>query len=91
MSRVDPLVRYLNAPELRELDISGHEFTGFVPEFQQFFPKLRCLLARRGQFEFVEETAMRGLRLLDLSENCVNDKDGKLRETGANLGVEVLV
>lgn len=91
MSRVDPLVKYLKAPELEELDISSHEFTGFVPEFQQIFPKLRSLIASRGQFEFVEEAAMRGLRLLDLTENLVKDGEGKLKEMGAGLGVEVMV
>ena len=91
MSRVDPLVKYLKAPELQELDISSHEFTGFVPEFQQIFPKLRTLIASRGQFEFVEEAAMRGLRVLDLTENLVKDIDGKLREMGVGLGVEVIV
>lgn len=55
MSRVDPLVKHLKAPNLRELDISSHELTGFVPEFQQHFPNLRHLNASRGQFEFVEE------------------------------------
>ena len=91
MSRVDPLVKYLKAPELEELDISSHEFTGFVPEFQQIFPKLTSLIASRGQFEFVEEAAMRGLGFLDLTENLVKDEDGKLKEMGAGLGVEVML
>ncbi len=91
LSRVDPLVKYLKAPELQKLDISSHEFTGFVPEFQQIFPKLRSLVASRGQFEFVEEAAMRGLRLLDLTENLIKDEDDKLKDMGKGLGVEVMV
>ena len=91
MSRVDPLVKYLKAPELRELDISSHEFTGFVPEFRKYFPQLKSLVASKGQFEFVEEAAMRGLQVLDLTENCINDGDGKVRELGVGMGVKVLV
>ena len=91
MSRVDPLVKYLKAPELRELDISNHEFTGFVPQFQQFFPKLIHVNASRGQFEFIDEAAWRGLKHLDLTDNLIQDQEGKLRDMAIGLGVEVLV
>lgn len=91
ISQIEPIVRHLRAPSLRELDISNHALTGFVPEFQKYYPKLRHLIASQGQFESVEESAMRGLSLLDLTDNLISDQDGKLKDMATRLGVEVLI
>ena len=88
---MDPLVRHIRAPNLRELDISTHHFTGFVPEFRQYFPRLETLVATKGSFEWVEQVAVRGLRLLDLTDNLVKDHDGKLRGSCARMGTRILL
>jgi hypothetical protein len=86
LSRIDPLTTYLKAPELRELDISGHELTGFVPALRQFFAKLIVLDANGGQFEFVEETAVVGLKRIDLRGNQLGQREDQVRKMGERLG-----
>jgi hypothetical protein len=91
LSRIDPLTAYLKAPELRELDISGHELTGFVPELRQYFGKLIVLDASGGQFEFIEETALKGLKRIDLRGNRLGQREDQVRQMGERLGTLIQV
>ena len=91
LSHIDPLVRHLRAPNLKELDMSTHQFTGLVPDFRRHFPRLESLLACKGSFDRVEAISLKGLRLLDLKENLVKDHDGKLRGLSARMGTRILL
>ena len=92
MSHIEPLVRFLKAPNLEELDISQHNLSGFVPELQRFFPRIQTLLANNGQFSWLEEVAVKGLRLIDLTNNNIGEEDrDRYTSMCAGLGARLLL
>lgn len=91
MSSLEPLMRHLRAPNLKELDISDHCLDGPVPHLQRFFPKLHTLIARGGRFEHLDEAAVAGLAFVDLSDNLLGAADDQLMERCHELGTRLVL
>ena len=91
MSSLEPLIKHLRAPNLRELDISNHQLDGSVPHLQRFFPKLHTLIARGGRFEYLDESAVVGLTLIDLSDNQLRNASDQLLQRCEELGTRLVL
>lgn len=91
MSSLEPLIKHLRAPNLKELDISDHQLDGRVPHLQRFFPKLQTLIARGGRFEHLDEGAVAGLALVDLSDNRLGNANDDLRQRCEELGTTLVL
>jgi Leucine-rich repeat (LRR) protein len=91
VSSLEPLIKHLRAPNLRELDISGHQLVGEVPHLQRYFPRLQTLIARRGSFEHLDEAAVAGLSFVDLSENLLGEPSSQLLDRCEELGTKLVL
>jgi hypothetical protein len=91
LTSIEPLVKHLIAPNLKELDISDHQLEGSVPDLQKFFPRLERVIASNGSFDVLPQDTGVGLRVLDLSDNLVSDQDGSLAEQYHELGTKLII
>lgn len=91
VSSLEPLMKHLRAPNLRELDISDHQLVGEVPHLQRYFPRLQKLIAKGGRFEHFDEAAVAGLEFVDLSDNLLGESDPQLLDRCEELGIKLVL
>ena len=73
LTSLDGLTAHLNAPELTELNISCHRLAGHVPWVRAWFPSCTNLLASDNWFTSIDVEAVRGLEVLDIRNNYIEE------------------
>ena len=73
LTSLDGLTAHLNAPELTELNISCHRLAGHVPWVRAWFPSCTSLLASDNWFTSIDVEAARGLEVLDIRNNYIEE------------------
>ncbi len=73
LTSLDALTAHLKAPELTELNISCHRLAGHVPWIKAWFPSCTSLLASDNWFTSIDVEAARGLEVLDIRNNSIED------------------
>ena len=85
LTSLDPITTNLSAPSLTFLDISCNRISGKLPALRQKYPKLATVLAADNRIEGLDFEVVRGLQVLDVSNNDINflpPKIGLLRAEG---------
>lgn len=78
LTRLDALTTYLRAPSLHHLDVSANRLKGVLPPVRSHFPTLTTLLVADNAIEEIPVDAVRGLRVLDATNNAIKAIDPKL-------------
>lgn len=86
LSAVDALFENLSAPALKFLDISNNRLTGSLPFARQHYPRLITYLAADNQLSTLEYSAVKGLQVLDISNNNVDFLPPKIGLLGGEDG-----
>ena len=73
LTSLDALTGHLKAPELSELNISCHRLAGHVPWIRAWFPSCTALLASDNWFSSIDVEAVRGLEVLDIRNNQIEE------------------
>lgn len=72
LGSLEPLLEHLSAPLLAFLDVSNNHFAGPVPCVRSRYPNLLTFLAADNQFESLDFEAVKGLQVLDVSNNSID-------------------
>jgi Leucine-rich repeat (LRR) protein len=86
---VDALFENLSAPALKFLDISNNRLTGSLPLARQHYPRLITYLAADNQLSSLEYNAVKGLQVLDVSNNNIDFLPPKIGLLGGEDGGEL--
>ncbi|KAI7975579.1 hypothetical protein EIK77_005945 [Talaromyces pinophilus] len=86
LSAVDALFEKLSAPALKFLDISNNRLTGSLPFARQHYPRLITYLAADNQLSSLEYNAVKGLQVLDISNNNIDFLPPKIGLLGGEDG-----
>lgn len=86
LTAVDVLFKNLSAPALKFLDISNNRLTGSLPFARQHYPQLITYLAADNQLSSLEYNAVKGLQVLDISNNNVDFLPPKIGLLGGEDG-----
>jgi Leucine-rich repeat (LRR) protein len=86
MTSLDPLTTYLKAPELAEINISCHRLAGHVPWIRAWFPNCTSLLASDNWFNSIDVEGVRGLEILDIRNNYIEELPRKIGLLGNHVG-----
>ncbi|ETN42185.1 uncharacterized protein HMPREF1541_04126 [Cyphellophora europaea CBS 101466] len=71
LTSLDALTSHLKAPELTELNISCHRLAGHVPWVRAWYPNVTTLLASDNWFSSVDVEGVRGLEVIDIRNNQI--------------------
>ncbi|KAL2372341.1 hypothetical protein RJ035_005630 [Blastomyces gilchristii] len=71
LTSLEVLQHHLSAPNLTFLDVSNNRLTGPLPHIRQTYPALITFLASDNQIDSLEFEAVRGLQVLDVSNNSI--------------------
>lgn len=69
ITKLELVVRHLQAHNLRSLQVNGNRLSGAVPELHKRYPVLTTLLASDNKFDSVSADALRGYTTVDLTSN----------------------
>ena len=86
LATLSPLTMFLQAPELKELNISCHRLTGTVPCLKKHYPALTTLLASDNWFDSISLEAVDGLEVLDVRNNEIESLPNKIGLLGNKAG-----
>ncbi|OJD15798.1 hypothetical protein AJ78_03978 [Emergomyces pasteurianus Ep9510] len=89
LTTLEPLQRHLSAPHLTFLDVSNNRLSGALPYIRHSYPALITFLVSDNQIESLEFEAVRGLQVLDVSNNSIASlppRLGLLGTEGSNCG-----
>lgn len=82
LSSLEPLINYFSAPSLTFLDVSNNSISGPLPDARERFPNLVTFLAADNKIESLYFESVRGLQVLDVSNNNVSALPPKLALLG---------
>lgn len=91
LTSIGPLIEHLDAPLLQALDVSNNRLTGTLPTLHSAFPALVSLLASDNRISEVSADALKGLKIVNLSNNDIERLEptiGLLSDTLTSLNVE---
>ncbi|OJD21582.1 hypothetical protein ACJ73_07077 [Blastomyces percursus] len=71
LTSLEVLQHHLSAPNLTFLDVSNNRLTGPLPHIRRTYPMLITFLASDNQIDSLEFEAVRGLQVLDVSNNSI--------------------
>ncbi|KAI2703240.1 hypothetical protein CBS147317_4107 [Penicillium roqueforti] len=74
----EPLLSKLIAPSLTFLDVSHNRLRGPLPRLRQTYPELKTLVASDNQITSLEFEAVKGLQVLELSNNDLDSLPPKI-------------
>lgn len=86
LAAIDSLFENLSAPALKFLDISNNRLTGSLPFARQHYPRLITYLAADNQLSSLEYNAVKGLQVLDISNNNIDFLPPKIGLLGGEGG-----
>lgn len=86
MATLDTLTTHLKAPALAEINISCGRLTGHVPWIRAWFPNCTSLLASDNWFNSIDVEGIRGLEVLDIRNNYIEELPRKIGLLGNHLG-----
>ncbi|KAK3381903.1 hypothetical protein B0H63DRAFT_511614 [Podospora didyma] len=87
-----PLVAHLRAPNLQRLDISINRISSLPPgaQLRDAFPNLTVLLMANNHLADLEPESIKGMRIVDVSNNDIAHLNPRLGLLGGNGGLEKL-
>ena len=71
LNSLDPLLSFVSAPSLTFLDVSNNVISGPLPAARKTYPNLVTFIAAENQIESLDFEAVRGLQVLDVSNNNI--------------------
>ncbi|CAI7615650.1 unnamed protein product [Penicillium discolor] len=74
----EPLLSNLRAPSLTFLDVSHNRLKGPLPHLRQTYPELKTLVASDNQIASLDFEAVKGLQVLELSNNDIDSLPPKI-------------
>ncbi|CAI7660142.1 unnamed protein product [Penicillium palitans] len=74
----EPLLSNLIAPSLTFLDVSHNRLKGPLPHLRQTYPELKTLVASDNQIASLDFEAVKGLQVLELSNNDIDSLPPKI-------------
>ncbi|KAK4864286.1 hypothetical protein LT330_010079 [Penicillium expansum] len=74
----EPLLSNLIAPSLTFLDVSHNRLKGPLPHLRQIYPELKTLVASDNQIASLDFEAVKGLQVLELSNNDLDSLPPKI-------------
>jgi Leucine-rich repeat (LRR) protein len=86
LTSLDGLTSHLKAPALKELNISCHRLEGHVPWIRAWFPSCTNLLASDNWFSSIDVEAARGLEVLDIRNNQIEELPRAIGLLGNHVG-----
>ncbi|KKZ63053.1 hypothetical protein EMCG_02554 [[Emmonsia] crescens] len=78
LTTLEPLQHHLSAPHLTFLDVSNNRLTGPLPHIRHSYPALITFLVSDNQIDSLEFDAVRGLQVLDVSNNSISSLPPRL-------------
>ncbi|PNY27272.1 Leucine-rich repeat-containing protein 40 [Tolypocladium capitatum] len=90
MTSLAPLTKFLRAPALDKIDASLNRMTSLPGDLKQAFPRLTVLLASNNQLTDLEPESIRGLRIVDASNNDIAQLNPRLGLLGGQQGLQRL-
>lgn len=91
LQSLDDVMLFLSAPSLQHLDVSQNRISGPLPTFRENFPGLLILQASDNQISDVSADSLKGLKIVNLSNNEIPRLDphiGLQTDTLTSLTVE---
>ncbi|KYK55820.1 hypothetical protein DCS_07784 [Drechmeria coniospora] len=90
MTSLEPLMRLLRAPDLEKVDVSINRIAFLPLSLREAFPRLTVLLASGNQLAELEPEAIRGLEIVDASNNDIGHLNPRLGLLGGQQGLRRL-
>ena len=84
-----PLTTHLRAPNLQKLDVSFNRIVS-LPRLRDFFPSLTVLLVATNHLEDLDPEAVKGLKVVNASNNDITHLNPRLGLLSGNGGLERL-
>lgn len=85
-----PLTEFLRAPALDKIDASLNRMTSLPGDLKQAFPRLTVLLISNNQLTDLEPESIRGLRIVDASNNDIAQLNPRIGLLGGQQGLQKL-
>lgn len=85
-----PLTKFLHAPDLEKIDISLNRINVIPLGLKEVFPKLNVLLASGNQLIELDPNTIRGLRIVEVSNNDISHLNPRLGLLGGQGGLQRL-
>ncbi|KAJ6439731.1 conserved leucine-rich repeat protein [Purpureocillium lavendulum] len=85
-----PLNQYLEAPVLEKIDVSMNRIKELPEDLKQAFPRLSVLLVANNQLTDLGAETIRGLRIVDASNNDIAHLNPRIGLLGGNQGLQRL-
>ncbi|PKS10950.1 hypothetical protein jhhlp_002709 [Lomentospora prolificans] len=85
-----PLATHLKAPDLEKLDVSFNRVAGLPTDLRTSFPKLAVLLVANNHLIELDPEAIRGMRIVDASNNDIAHLNPRIGLLGGPGGLERL-
>uniref|UniRef100_A0A0L0N8V8 Leucine-rich repeat-containing protein 40 n=1 Tax=Tolypocladium ophioglossoides (strain CBS 100239) TaxID=1163406 RepID=A0A0L0N8V8_TOLOC len=90
ITSLSPLTKFLRAPALDKIDASLNRITSLPGDLKQAFPRLTVLLASNNQLTDLEPESIRGLRIVDASNNDIAQLNPRIGLLGGQQGLQRL-
>lgn len=90
ITSLEPLMQFLDAPSLETIDISTNRVVELPLGLLDKFPRLRVLLASNNQVSELHPASIRGLKIVELSNNEIGQLDPMIGLLGGSGGLERL-
>lgn len=90
ISSMEPVVKFLQAPSLQKMDVSLNRITSIPQDLMQAFPKMTVFLAANNQLSELNPEAIKGLRIVEVSNNDIGFLDPRLGLLSGANGLERL-
>jgi Leucine-rich repeat (LRR) protein len=78
LTSLDSLTTHLSAPNLHSLDVAINRLSGTVPLLRTSFPALTTLIAADNAFSEAPATSLKGLKVVNLSNNDLGSLDPRI-------------
>ena len=85
VTALSPLLTYLDAPKLSDLDISVNRLSGEFPRLRSYYPKLLTINAADNQFSNLPYSNVAGLSSVNLQNNALSALDPMLGSLSRDL------
>lgn len=90
ITSLEPLMSHLKAPALEKMDISLNRVATLPTGLLECFPKLSILLAANNSFTELDPESIRGLKIVDVSNNDIGQLNPRLGLLGGVQGLNRL-
>lgn len=90
VTSLEPLLLHLHAPSLEKLDISINRINSLPVTLKEVFPALNVLLASGNQIIELDPETIRGLKIVDASNNEISHLNPRIGLLGGPGGLERL-